>query len=55
MGPEVRAMHIPDSLHLERQHVCQPVSDAPLMVRDDAGHVYCVVEAAPESLTHLMD
>lgn len=50
MGPELHAMHIPETLHLERRHVCQPTSDEPVMVRDDAGHVYAVVEAAPESL-----
>lgn len=50
MGPEISAMHIPDSLHLERRHVCQPTSDEPVMVRDDAGHVYAVVDAPPESL-----
>lgn len=50
MGPEIHAMQIPEALHLERRHVCQPTSDEPVMVRDDDGHVYAVVDAAPESL-----
>lgn len=50
MGPEIHAMQIPETLHLERRHVCQPTSDEPVMLRDDNGHVYAVVDAAPESL-----
>lgn len=50
MEPVAHAMHIPDSLHLERRHVCQPVSDEPVMLRDDNGHVYAVVDSPPESL-----
>lgn len=50
MSPEVRAMHIPDSLHLERHPTPYVSSDEPLMVRDADGHVYAVVDAPPESL-----
>lgn len=50
MGPEICAMHIPESLHLERHPTPYVSSDEPLMVRDDQGHVYAVVEVAPESL-----
>lgn len=51
MSPEVVAIHIPERLHLERRNVCQPTIDEPMMVRDDEGRVYVVVEAAPEAIS----